>query len=87
VNAVAAAHTAAHGAPPGRVVMGSTTDARYYLNQFGRPAVVYGPRSRNIHAVDEAVELASIVSGARTMARFIAEFFISGGLDGMPGNG
>jgi acetylornithine deacetylase/succinyl-diaminopimelate desuccinylase-like protein len=39
-----------------------------------------GPRSRNIHGTDEAVELASIVSGARTMARFIAGFFMSGGL-------
>jgi len=36
--------------------MGSTTDARYYLNQFGVPAVAYGPRSRNIHGTDEAVE-------------------------------
>ena len=63
------------GTPPRRVVMGSTTDARYYLNQFGVPAVAYGPRSRNIHGTDEAVELASIVSGARTLARFIAGFF------------
>jgi hypothetical protein len=38
------------------MVMGSTTDARYYLNQFGVPAVAYGPRSRNIHGTDEAVE-------------------------------
>jgi acetylornithine deacetylase/succinyl-diaminopimelate desuccinylase-like protein len=47
---------------------------------LGVPAVAYGPRSRNIHGTDEAVELASIVSGARTMARFIAGFFMSGGL-------
>ena len=46
---------------------------------LGVPAVAYGPRSRNIHGTDEAVELASIVSGARTMARFIAGFFMSGG--------
>ena len=79
VNALAAAHADAHGERPRRTVMGSTTDARYYLNQFGVPAVAYGPRSRNIHGTDEAVELASIVSGARTMARFIAGFFMSGG--------
>ena len=42
-------------------------------------AVAYGPRSRNIHGTDEAVELASIVSGARTLARFIAGFFAGGG--------
>jgi len=80
VTALAAAHADAHGEPPRRMVMGSTTDARYYLNHFGVPAVAYGPRSRNIHGTDEAVELASIVSGARTMARFIAAFFASGGL-------
>src|SRR5260370_13547568 len=43
VTALAAAHADAHGEPPPRTVLGSTTDARYYLNQFGVPAVVYGP--------------------------------------------
>ena len=79
-DAVAAAHTAAHGTAPRRMVLGSTTDARYYLNQFGRPALAYGPLARNIHAADEAVELASIVAGARSLARFIAEYFAGGGL-------
>jgi len=51
----------------------------FCLNQFGRPAVAYGPTARNIHAVDEAVELASIVRGARTLARFITRFFACGG--------
>lgn len=78
-NALAAAHADAHGSPPRRLVLGSTTDARFYLNQFGIPAVAYGPTARNIHAADEAVELASIVAGARTLARFIARFFASGG--------
>jgi len=53
VRALAAAHERVHGAEPRRVVMGSTTDARYYLNQFGVPAVAYGPRSRNIHGTVE----------------------------------
>jgi acetylornithine deacetylase len=82
VRALAAAHERVHGVPPRRVVMGSTTDARYYLNQFGVPAVAYGPRSRNIHGTDEAVELASIVSGARVLARFVAGFFAAGAFDG-----
>ena len=63
------------GAPPGRAPVGATTDARFYLNQFGVPALAYGPRARNIHAIDEAVELASIVTGAKALARFIAGFF------------
>ncbi len=79
-EALAAAHADAHGVPPKRVVLGSTTDARFYLNQFGCPAIAYGPRTRNIHGVDEAVELASIVEGARTLARFIASWALSGGL-------
>ena len=81
LRALAAAHERVHGVPPRRVVMGSTTDARYYLNQFGVPAVAYGPRSRNIHGTDEAVELASIVSGARVLARFMAGFFAVGAVE------
>ncbi len=72
---MARAHLAATGTVPRRAAIGATTDARYYLNQFGTPALAYGPRARNIHAVGEAVELASIVAGARALARFIAAFF------------
>jgi acetylornithine deacetylase len=82
VTALAAAHSDAHGAGPGRFPLGSTTDARLYLNQFNVPAVAYGPVARNIHGVDEAVELASIVAGARTLARFLAGYYASGGLPG-----
>ena len=80
VAALAAAHAGAHGAEPARFPLGSTTDARIYLNQFGVPAVAYGPVARNIHAVDEAVELASIVAGARALARFLASYYAVGGL-------
>jgi acetylornithine deacetylase len=79
-DALAAAHQSAHGQPPRRFALGSTTDARIYLNQFGVPAVAYGPRVRNIHATDEAVELDSIVAGARTLARFLAAYYAGGGL-------
>jgi acetylornithine deacetylase len=79
-EAMARAHAGAHGEPPRRTVIGATTDARYYLNQFGRPALAYGPTARNIHAADEAVELDSIVRGARTLARFVAEYYANQGL-------
>ncbi len=72
---MARAHLAATGTVPQRAAIGATTDARYYLNQFGTPALAYGPRARNIHAIGEAVELASIVTGAKALARFIAAFF------------
>jgi acetylornithine deacetylase len=78
--ALAQAHADVHGTPPPEFVLGATMDARYYLNQFGRPAVAYGPVTRNIHAADEAVELASITAGARTLARFIAAYYAGGGL-------
>jgi Peptidase family M20/M25/M40 len=56
-------------------------DARYYCNQFAVPTLCYGPRARNIHGVDEAVELASIVDGARVLARLLAAWPL-GGFDG-----
>lgn len=74
VRSLARAHQAAHGAAPAIVSLPSTTDARFFLHQAGVPAVCYGPRTRNIHGVDEAVELASIVDAARTIARFLLEF-------------
>ena len=78
-RALSLAHTSAHGTAPHPFGMGSTTDARFYLNQFGIPAICYGPTARNIHGVDEAVELRSIVEGARTLARFVASWFAARG--------
>jgi acetylornithine deacetylase len=55
-----------------------TTDARFYLNQAATPAVCFGPRMRGMHAMDEAVELQSIVDGARTLARFMTGWLGAG---------
>jgi acetylornithine deacetylase len=74
VAAVRAAHADAHGATPDVVSIDATTDARFYLNDAGTPALCYGPRTRGMHGVDEAVELASIAAGARTLARFMADW-------------
>jgi acetylornithine deacetylase len=78
VTAIADAHSLAHGNLPNTVAIGSTTDARFYLNQFGVPAVAYGPRTRNMHGTDEAVELQSIVDVARTVARFLSSWYREG---------
>ena len=75
VDAMRRAHHAAHGTDVGTYGLGSTTDARFYLNQFGVPALCYGPRAVDIHGIDEHVELRSIVDGARTLVRFIADFY------------
>ena len=60
VDHVAAAHRHAHGDPPRRGALGSTTDARYHLN---------------IHGTDESVELAGVVATAGTVTRFLAGHF------------
>ena len=72
---VAAAHRAAHGEAPRVTPMASTTDARLYLNGFDVPALCYGPTAHDIHGIDESVELSSIVEGARTLGRFIADWY------------
>ncbi len=66
----------------GTTVVGSTTDARYYINQAQIPAVCYGPVVTNMHGTDEAVELDSIVRGARTYARLFANYIHCDGLVG-----
>jgi acetylornithine deacetylase len=72
---LADAHRSAHGDALTGVAMASTTDARLYLNDFDVPALCYGPVAHDIHGIDESVELSSIVAGARTLARFIADWF------------
>jgi acetylornithine deacetylase len=72
---LADAHHKAHGSTPPRITLGSTTDARYYLNQFGMPALAYGPRAFDIHGTDESVDLASIIDTARTLTRFLTVHF------------
>jgi len=79
VARVARAHADAHGTAAEPVAMASTTDARLYLNDFGVPALCYGPIAYDIHGVDESVELPSIVAGAKTLARFLADWY--GGTD------
>ena len=75
VERVARAHQAAHGERPLAQPMASTTDARLYLNDFDVPALCYGPTAHDIHGIDESVELDSIVDGAKTLARFIHDWF------------
>ena len=64
--------------PPAIFTLGSTTDARTYLNDFGIPAVCFGAIGHNLHGIDESVELQSIVDAARTLARFLLMRFGTG---------
>jgi acetylornithine deacetylase len=72
---LSAAHAEVLGSPPAIADGTATTDARTYLNHFAVPAISYGPRVRNIHGIDEAVEVASIVTGARVLSRFMCRYF------------
>ena len=75
VRQVANAHDYVHGVTPVAEVLGSTTDARYYVNQLNVPALCFGPVVRNMHGSDECVELASIERGAATLAKFLLDYF------------
>ncbi|MDB5525377.1 MAG: Acetylornithine deacetylase [Rhizobium sp.] len=68
---LAAAHAEAHGVAPASFMLGSTSDARIYLRDFGIPAICFGAVGHNLHGIDENVELQSIVDAARTLARFL----------------
>lgn len=39
------------------------------------PALCYGPAAADIHGIDESVDLASIVAGAKTLTRFLARWY------------
>ena len=82
VAAISEAHASLQGVAPTTEVLGSTTDARYYLNQLGIPALCFGPVVRNMHGSNEAVDLNSIEKGAATLARFMASYLLGGGLRG-----
>ena len=75
VRDLVAAHREAHGVDPQLFSLGSTTDARTYVNDFGAVAACYGTRSYDIHGVDESVDLDSIAEGARTVGRLLLSRF------------
>ena len=70
VAALVQSHRHAHDVTPVATSGSATNDARFYARR-GIPAVCFGPTCRNIHGVDEGVEIASIAAGARTLARLI----------------
>lgn len=75
VREVAEAHRWMHEVTPVTEVLGSTTDARYYVNQARVPALCFGPIVENMHGSNERVNLASIEDGAATLARFVMTYF------------
>lgn len=72
--ALARAHEAACGAPLESFMTAGYLDTRVYALYNQIPALCYGPVSRNIHGVDECVNLPSLRRITQAMALFIAEW-------------
>lgn len=76
------AHETAIGAPLKSFMTGSYLDTRVYALYNKIPALCYGPKSRNIHGIDECVSLESVRKITQTMALFIAEWCGTEAVDG-----
>ncbi|RKF14020.1 ArgE/DapE family deacylase [Roseovarius spongiae] len=72
--ALGRAHEAAAGAPLESFMTAGYLDTRVYALYNRIPALCYGPVSRNIHGVDECVNLPSVRRVTQAMALFIAEW-------------
>ncbi len=71
---LADAHQEISGTRLKRSIMACYLDAALYMNHCGIPALTYGPISRNIHGIDECVNLPSLRRVTKTIALFAAEW-------------
>lgn len=55
-----------------RSIMACYLDAALYMNHAGIPALTYGPLSKNIHGIDECVNLPSLMRVTKSIALFTA---------------
>lgn len=67
-------HRQVCGAPADVVVHTALTDARFFVLNQNTPTMVYGPRVKNIHGFDEAVDLESLRRVTKVVALFIARW-------------
>ena len=67
-------HAELRGAPAGFRNITATTDVRHFWLHGGIPATCYGPVARDIHGLDEAVSVDSLVRVAEVYALFIARW-------------
>ncbi|MHA7773950.1 ArgE/DapE family deacylase [Roseibium sp. M-1] len=66
------AHQAATGQDLKRSIMACYLDAALYINHSGLTALTYGPVSKNIHGINECVNLPSLKRVTRSIALFTA---------------
>ncbi|MBN9669382.1 ArgE/DapE family deacylase [Roseibium aggregatum] len=73
-NTLASAHRLVNGQDLGRSVMTCYLDAALFMNHCGIPSLTYGPVSKNIHGIDECVNLPSLKRVTQTIALFTAQW-------------
>jgi acetylornithine deacetylase/succinyl-diaminopimelate desuccinylase family protein len=75
VAALRAAAGDVRGRPPDEVGFTGITDARFYTNDAGVPAVVFGPGSLTVaHTTNEQVAVDELVEGARVYTQAFVRF-------------
>lgn len=71
---LAAAHGSVTGQSLERSIMACYLDAALYMNHCGIPSLTYGPLTKNIHGIDECVNLPSLKRVTQAIALFTAEW-------------
>ncbi len=74
MRTLAEAHRQVHGTAPDKIAITATTDARHFRLMLDKPVTCYGPLARDIHGIDEAVSIASMVRVATTFAVFLRDW-------------
>ncbi len=70
--ALASAHKQATDGDLTRSIMACYLDAALYVNHCGIPSLTYGPLTKNIHGIDECVNLPSLKRVTKAIALFTA---------------
>jgi acetylornithine deacetylase len=71
---LAAAHTAAFGAPMEARITTAVNDTRFYGLYYDIPGLCYGPKGEGAHAFDERTNLAQLETTTLSIAAFIADW-------------
>ncbi len=73
MQALQQAHADMHGAAPRHLACTATTDGRHFRLSTPWAVTNYGPIARNIHGIDEAVDIASMLRVTETFVRYIID--------------
>lgn len=74
MQALADAFRQVYGTRAAHAATTATTDARHFRLMLDTPVTCFGPQARDIHGIDEAVSLSSMVRVATTFAIFLHDW-------------